>query len=457
MDIVDELKTLWQHSNDAFLILDKSANILYSNPAIEEISGLGLKHILQKNIKDLLRQGLISNSASLEAIKDRKTTTRAINTFVGKNIVSTASPVIDGNGRLNRVICNIRKVELLPEGEESTDRRAAEISVQKETGIPSCKAINIAKGSCQLVYRSRKMSMLVDLALRLANVDSTVLICGETGVGKELIARLIHENSRRAASGDLVKLNCAAIPGNLIESELFGHEPGAFTGALRNGKPGFIELADRGTLFLDEISELPFEMQSKLLVVLQDREVIRVGGRKGKMVDLRIIAATNRDLERMVKEGSFRKDLFYRLNVIPLHIPSLRERKSDIPILIAFFRKRLERLYGISKEITPEVINMLFWYPWPGNVRELESLVERLLITIPQKVITPACLPKPFAASNVGVSLKQMVEAFELEIVCEALEKYKTNIEAAENLGISLASLSRKIRKLDEKPDVGSL
>ncbi|MEW5921466.1 MAG: sigma 54-interacting transcriptional regulator [Bacillota bacterium] len=455
MESINELKTLWEHSNDAFLILDQSATILYANPAIENVSGLGLKQILNKNIRDLLRERLINNSASLEAIKERKTTTKEINTFTGKNIVSTASPVINSIGRLHRVVCNIRTTTLLPRKKEAAVDFPVEMPVVEELGIPSCKAIRIGYGDFLLVFRSRKMKSLVELALRLGRVDSTVLIYGETGVGKELIARLIHERSQRAGSGNLVKLNCAAIPGNLIESELFGYEPGAFTGALRSGKAGFIEIAHGGTLFLDEISELPFEMQSKLLTVLQDREVIRVGGRKGKAVDLRIIAATNRDLEQMVKEGSFRKDLFYRLNVIPLKIPPLRERKSDIPALIAYFRKRLGQTYGISKEISPDVVNRLFWYPWPGNVRELESLVERLLITIPQQNITPACLPYPYsttAANGGGPSLKQMVEAFELELISEALEQYKTNIEAAEKLGISLSSLSRKIRKLEETP-----
>lgn len=451
VESINELKTLWEHSNDAFLILDNKATILYANPAIEDVSGLGLKQIVNKNIRDLLRLKLINNSASLEAIKEKRTATQQIDTYTGKNIVSTASPVINTAGKLHRVVCNIRKTTLLPQ--KGAFDYPVELPVVEELGIPYCQAINIENGNYKLVFKSSKMKSLVELAIQLGQVDSTVLIYGETGVGKELIARLIHERSPRSGSGELVKLNCAAIPENLIEGELFGHEPGAFTGALKNGKSGFIELAHGGTLFLDEISELSFEMQSKLLGVLQDREVIRIGGRKGKHIDLRIVAATNRDLEQMVREGSFRRDLFYRLNVIPLELPPLRERKSDIPVLIAYFCKRLARAYGINKEISPDVINNLLLYSWPGNVRELESLVERLLITIPDKVITSDCLPYPYAVTvNTGNSLKKMVEQFELELISEALEKYKTNIEAAEKLGISLSSLSRKMRKLDDKP-----
>ena len=456
MASINELKTLWEHSNDAFLILDSKATILYANPAIETVSGLGLKQIINKNIRDLLREKLINNSASLEAIKEKMTATRQIDTSPGNHIVSTASPVINAKGHLHRVVCNIRNTTLLPRTQKVFNDYAVKMPVVEALGVPSCKVINIENGDYQLVFKSSKMQSLVELAICLGQVDSTVLIYGETGVGKELIARLIHERSMRAGSGKLVKLNCAAIPENLIESELFGHEPGAFTGALRNGKVGFIELAHGGTLFLDEISELSFGMQSKLLGVLQDREVFRIGGRKGNHVDLRIVAATNRDLEQMVKEGSFRKDLFYRLNVVPLQVPPLRERKSDIPVLVAYFHNRLENAYGFNKEISPGVINHLFWYPWPGNVRELESLVERLLITTSHKIIIPSCLPYPYAtAVRSGVrTLKDMVEQFELELVSEALEQYKTNIEAAEKLGISLSSLSRKLRKLEETPDI---
>jgi len=450
IESLNELKTLWEYSTDAFLILDDQATILYANPSIEDISGLGLKQVLNSNIRELLNAGLISDSASMEAIKSRKRTTREIKTFSGKHIVSTATPVMNGTGSLHRVVCNIRSVAILPQKKNTLlPQKMPGSSGQDNT---SAYAISIDNGRYLLVYKSRKMKELVDLVLRLGRVDSTILLHGETGVGKELIVRLIHEQSMRAATGSFVKLNCAAIPGNLFEAELFGYEAGAFTGALRSGKEGYIELAHKGTLFLDEISELPFEMQSKLLAVLQDREVTRVGGRKAKPVDLRIIAATNKDLEKMIRAGSFRNDLFYRLNVIPLVIPPLRERKRDIPALIAYFCKRLEQTYGIRKEITPEVISHLFCYPWPGNVRELESLVERLLITFTQQKITTDCLPYPYAAAGGGgeKTLKNMVESFELELISEALEQYKTNIEAAEKLGISLSSLNRKIRKIEE-------
>jgi PAS domain S-box-containing protein len=447
---ISELMTLWEHSSDAFLILDSSATILYANPSIEKITGIALKYQIGKTIRDLLNDGVISGSASLSAIKEKKTVTRELSTFRGKQVVSTATPVIDRCGRLNRVICNIRDSRVIhPQGSPLLGA-LFDFPIIEESGS-SYHAITIEGYNSALIFKSRKMKNLVEQAIRLGQVDSTVLIGGETGVGKELFARLIHERSRRAESGNFVKVNCAAIPENLVESELFGYAPGAFTGALKSGKAGYIELADGGTLFLDEIAELPYEMQSKLLGVLQDREVARVGSTKAKTVDIRIIAATNRNLEQLIAEKKFREDLYYRLNVIPLKIPPLRERKPDIPVLISYFSKRLRETYHIDKHISPEVVEHLFWHSWPGNVRELVSMVERLMIVNRQKNITLSCLPEPYLGPSHrgGKTLKEMVEQFELELISEALELYKTNIEAAERLGISVSSLGRRLRKME--------
>lgn len=454
MDSLNELKTFWEHSNDGILIINEYADVLYANPANEIVSGLSTKEVVNNNIRDLLKRGLINDSASLEAIEAKTTTTRQIVTSTGHHIISTAAPVTGKQGQLHRVICNIRNADILPRKKELAADHAMEMPGIEYLGISSYKTVNVGKGELKIVFKSRKMSSLIDMAIHLGQVDSTVLLHGETGVGKDLIARLIHECSPRSHSGRLVKINCAAIPQTLIESELFGHDAGAYTGALKNGKEGFIELAHRGTLFLDEITELSLGMQSKLLGVLQDREVIRVGGRNGKYVDIRVIAASNQNIEQKVNEGMFRKDLFYRLNVIPLEVPPLRDRKIDIPALFVYFCKRLENQYRINMNIKPEVVNQLLRYSWPGNVRELESLVERLLITAPQKSITPDCLPYPYAAkAKKGEhSLKDMLEQYELELICETLKQCETNAEAAEKLGISLSSLRRKIRNLRDNP-----
>ncbi len=241
-----------------------------------------------------------------------------------------------------------------------------------------------------IVFKSKKLEEVIRLALEVAKSDATVLIRGESGVGKELIADLIHENSDRAGK-QIVKINCAAIPENLLESELFGYKKGAFTGALSD-KKGKFELAEGGTIFLDEIGDLSPSLQAKLLRVIQTKEIEPIGGAP-KKVNVRIIAATNRNLEELVKEGKFREDLYYRLNVIPIFVPPLRERKEDIRPLVDFFLEKFNKKYGKNVSISKGVMMIFEEYDWPGNVRELENLIERLVITSSDLVITPDDLP----------------------------------------------------------------
>lgn len=267
---------------------------------------------------------------------------------------------------------------------------------------------------------------------KVAASDSTVLILGESGTGKELIAAAIHERSSRA-KGPFIKINCAAIPENLMESELFGHERGAFTGAV-SAKPGRFELADKGTLFLDEIGEMSVEMQVKLLRVLQEKSFERVGGLRTLQVDVRLIAATNRDLEKEVREGRFRNDLFYRLNVVPLELPPLRERPEDIPKLVAFFLQKMsDRMKKTPPVMQPETLELLIQYPWPGNIRQLENVIERVMVLNEGGPVIPEHLPEEIlefeeqkfverqAAS--GGSLKELVKDATRRIEKKAIEE----------------------------------
>jgi transcriptional regulator with PAS, ATPase and Fis domain len=307
------------------------------------------------------------------------------------------------------------------------------------------------------------MKDIVELAIKLSRFDSTLLIYGETGSGKELIANLIHSCSPRAKTGSFIKVNCASIPVSLIESELFGYEQGSFTGALKQGKKGYFEMADKGTLLLDEIAELPLEVQAKLLRALQDKIIYKIGDTKSKPVDIRIIAATNRNLEQMVREGRFREDLFFRLNVIPIKVPSLRNRLSDIPALFYYFTKKFSEKYKIyDKEICDDVINHLLHYSWPGNVRELANLVERLLVTASSKSITISQLTEPYYSCSTQIfkdkfeiygtyPLEEIVSEFELAVVKKAIEQSKTYTEATKILGISLSSLMRRVKKINQK------
>jgi len=303
----------------------------------------------------------------------------------------------------------------------------------------------------KIILNSESMKQVVKLAIKVARVDSSVLITGETGVGKEVLARVVHKHSCRV-NGPFIKLNCGAIQAELVESELFGYEAGAFTGARREGKPGLIELADGGTLFLDEIGDLPLNLQVKFLRVLQEREIQRVGGIETKEVDFRLIAATNKPLEDLVKQKKFRKDLFYRLDVVPMTIPPLRERKEDILPLALFFLNKFSQRYGLSMRISPEVITVLLNNDWPGNVRELENTIERLLVTSDTDVVPDYLMHKSSSSKDCSKSrlnLREILNQTEKHLILQAFEQCKTTREMAEVLGISQSAVVKKMRKYD--------
>ncbi len=311
-----------------------------------------------------------------------------------------------------------------------------------------------------ILSNNEKMQSVFELVEKVSDSDSTILIYGESGTGKELIARAIHYNSYRQDK-PLVPINCGAIPGELLESELFGYEKGAFTGATSSRK-GRFELASGGTVFLDEIGEMSPALQVKLLRVLQEREFERVGGTQTIKVDVRIIAATNRNLEELVATNQFREDLYYRLNVIPIHLPPLRDRKSDIPLLVAYFIERFNtekkrRIEGI----TPEAMDLLIRYNWPGNVRELENLIERITIIKGSGLIAPEDLPKNLSEAvtngvvpdvdipHEGLDFDDAVQAFERQLLTKALQRTQgVKSKAAELLHMNRTTLVEKVKKL---------
>lgn len=297
------------------------------------------------------------------------------------------------------------------------------------------------------------MRNVISLAERIAFVNSTVLLLGESGVGKEVIASLIQKLSSRSDK-PFIKVNCAAIPKDLLESELFGYEKGAFTGADIRGRPGLFEQADKGTIFLDEIGEMPLHLQVKLLRVIQELEITRIGGGRTKKIDIRIISATNKNLESMVGKGEFREDLYYRLNVIPILIPPLRERQEDISLLAFYFLQKLNAKYNFKKQFTDEAISLMKSYSWPGNIREMQNLIERLVVTLESEVIDSYHFP--FTKQNLlhltrQKTLKEAIADLERSMIIKEMLQSETTRKAAKALGISQSALVKKMQRLGVK------
>ena len=436
-------------AKDAFLISDSRGKILYVNNLIENVTGIKAETHLGKNIQQLIKDRLITHSATFDAVRQQTPVSREVNTIAGKKLISTASPVFNSTGKINRVVCNIKDVSDYYGG-LGTELRIEPLNPMNNEIFS--EVIKFGTEGFEIAFLSQAMRSLIQMAINLGKVDTSVIITGETGVGKDLIARLIHNSSLRSQQGNFVKVNCASLSENLFESELFGYTPGSFTGALKSGKMGYIEKANNGTLFIDEVAELSLSMQAKLLNVLQDKELFRVGSASARPLNMRIISATNRHLEKMVAEGTFRKDLYYRLNVIPLKVLPLRERKEDIPVLVGYFKNMLENKYGIRKEISYDVNNFFLSHPWPGNVRELLNLVENLLITVPQRIIDTSYIPQPYFETlmndplmDTSGTLKERVSKFETAVIAKTLEHCANQEEAARKLGISRSSLVRKI------------
>lgn len=302
---------------------------------------------------------------------------------------------------------------------------------------------------------SESSKAILELVERIAPYDATVLITGESGVGKSMYARIIHDCSKRK-NGSFVEINCSAIPQSLFESELFGYESGSFTGAKKEGKVGLIESAEGGTLFLDEVSEIPLDVQVKLLNVIQSKQITRIGSTTPKDVDFRLVTASNKNLKSLIAEGKFREDLYYRLNVVPIKIAPLRRRPEDVIPLMEFFVKKANDKYGFNKTLDKDTYGWMIDYDWPGNVRELENIVERVLLITKKRNVN---LEEVFKYYQFGEnesleetnSLKDSVERFEKELIMRAYYKCGTTTGVAKALKISQSSAARKIQKYIQK------
>jgi transcriptional regulator with PAS, ATPase and Fis domain len=365
----------------------------------------------------------------------------------GKQVIVTGTPIYDDAGEIVRVVTNVRNI---------TELNALKAELEDSRRIASRMAQSLLEQDCvdhamqQMVIKSQSMTKVVRMAIKVAGTQAPVLLQGESGVGKSMLARVIHQISDRKER-IFMKINCGTIPHTLMESELFGYEKGAFTGAMPGGKAGLIESAHLGTVFLDEIAELRPDLQVKLLEVIEEKTFTRVGGTRPVVVDVRIIAATNRDLHEMIREGKFREDLYYRLNVVPIQIPPLRQRREDIMPLAMKAMQAVNRRDGTAKRLEPRVVDSLKAYDYPGNVRELINIIERMMIMsegerlcaedLPQETLAQCALP----TLTQGATLKASLQAHEARLIRNALEGTPSLAAAALALDIHPTTLWRKM------------
>ena len=438
---------------DLLTVSNKNGVLIKTNSAIEEQFGLKRELAIGTNVRDLEKNGILSKSVTREVLDKGTPCTLVQDTKTEHRLLVTSTPVYDQNGELYKIF-NISKDVTSITTLESKLQEAEELIREYE------KQSIYTETNNKIITSNITMQHALNTVMQITEVDSTVLIEGETGVGKDVMAKQIHDTSINK-NGPFVKVNCGAIPDSLIESELFGYEKGAFTGALNQGKPGLIAAAEGGTLLLDEIGELPLNMQVKLLDLIQTKSYYTIGSVKPMTANIRIIAATNRNLAKMVESGQFREDLYYRLNVVPLYIPPLRERRSEIPHLTHEFLKRFNEKYHKNKHVSRDAMAILTNAPWPGNIRELENLIERLVVTTPSSVISADNLPESVRKNTATVDaieikinkiipLKEAQQEMENAMFEKALELFPNKSVAADVLGIHRTTFSRKINKPEE-------
>ena len=447
MEYFDELMDA---ASDDLLIADGRGIVLRVSPSFEEVYGLPKEKAIGQTVYDLEKEGYFKPSIIAEALKKNDRVTMDQVTKDGRIIVVTATPVRGDEGEIRFVISYSRDITEVIE----LQKKYATLKTQMERYSSEINKLRNQTNNVDIITNSKAMEQVMIMINQVAGYDVNVLLLGDSGVGKTSLAKRIHHLSDRKDQA-FVDINCAAIPENLLEAELFGYEKGAFTGADAKGKIGLFEIADQGTLFLDEVAEIPLPLQAKILKAIQEKTIMRVGGTKPIAVDFRLIAASNQDLEACVERKTFRKDLFYRLNVMQINVPPIVERKDDIAPLIEYFLSECNSKYGQNKKLSGTAIRCMMKYSWPGNVREISNVVERIFITSNGDVIGEEDLPEEIRTGDdrqingipEGDTLSEMVESLEQKVIREAYQRCGSTTEVARQLGISQATASRKIAK----------
>jgi PAS domain S-box-containing protein len=457
-DLVDrQFKTVFESSSDGIWICDKNGRVVLINRASEKLGGIKREDIIGTKVSDLVKKKrLYSNYVTDEVIETKRVVSQLQHVKnTKKTVLCTGIPVFDRNDRVSMVVINERDITQL----EALKIQLEETRTEKDRYKNELTELSMLELKRQkIVSESEQMREILKTAFKLARMEVTdILLLGESGTGKGLLAKFIHNNSKRKTK-PFIQINCAALPENLLEAELFGYEKGAFSGAKEQGKPGLFELAHEGTLFLDEIGELPFSVQAKLLKYLDDYKVQRLGGIKAKSIDCIIIAATNQDIEKFVEQKKFRKDLFYRLNILTIKIPPLRERPEDIFELANSFLHHYNRKYKQKKKLNPLALSLLQSYSFAGNVRELKNIIKKAVVMSEGDVIDSVILSSigkevledrwEVRGSDKKINnLVDMLSALEKEMLKNAMRHCKSTREMAQFLNISQPTVVRKLKK----------
>lgn len=454
--LADYIEQLCDTFRDAICVTDREGIVTLVNKRHAELTGIAREKMMGSRIQDMVQNGIFDVVLNPRIVETGQKVSSVQNLYNGRTLLLDGHPVKDATGKVAYVVTVIRDITALTELRE-------EITAQRELleTFQNLSSEGASSNQYPRVVQSPVMQRLYAEASAIAETDATVLLLGETGVGKDVVARHIHRNSLRA-DAPFIKVDCGSIPENLIETELFGYVPGSFSGASKHGKAGLVEAASSGTLFLDEIGELPMTMQSRLLRVLQDWEVLRVGATVPKKVDVRVVAATNKELEREVAKGTFRSDLYYRLKVAVLNIPPLRSRRVDILPLaqsfLTFYGKKYRKAVNLSEEAKQVLQN----HTWPGNVRELENLVQGLVVTCKHGLVGVRDLagirPLPPCESGEGQyalpaiegrSLKSIMKEVETAVIEKGMQRYGSISELSRQFQMDRSTIFRKVKEIE--------
>ncbi|KQU21847.1 histidine kinase [Bacillus sp. Leaf13] len=435
---METLIKILDYSSDEIFVLDKNMKIIYVNDACKKHYGLNKEEVIGKSSLELVDNGYWYPSIFPDILERKEPIMIKQTTVLGAELLTSAIPILNEKKEVELVVTTARELQsykMLKVKEKDSDQ-------SKKTEDPFAS----------IITNNEKMKNVLKFAQKVAAANSTILILGESGTGKSVLAQYVHENGSRK-NGPFLTINCAAIPADLMESELFGYTPGAFTNANRSGKKGLLESVDGGTLFLDEIGDMPLSLQAKILQVIQEKKFIPIGGNKEKMVDIRIIAATNKDLNEMVANKTFREDLYYRLNVVDITMLPLRERQEDISPLTYYFLYKFNRKNEMNKLISKDCLQWLTYYSWPGNVRQLENLIERLVITsddvigiddLPEGIYNHSQLQ---IGKSAPTSLNEAIELAKKEMVLTSYKLNRSSRRVAKDLQISQTHAAKLIRE----------